>query len=343
MTSSPVRRFVFGSLRRLLYLWVRSETINQPAFSLQSATNQPVLYVLQKPSLSDLNVVDYECRKAGLPRPILPVQLGQETLPQSAFYLTPKTGWFGRKDKSAGSPTLRLLLDRIAQGQLEDALIVPVSVFWGQSPDRETSAWKLLFTDNWAVTGRLRKLLNILILGRKTRVQFSAPIQLRELVAQEKGPERTLRMVQRILRVHFRNLKTAVIGPDLSHRRTLVQGLLDDEQVRQAINDEAERSHLPLEKARAQALRYANEIASDYSYSAIRFLEVVLNWFWNKLYDGIKVNNIAYGVHCTKIYTLCKCFSIVSCLNSNIHYILDRLPFGCHDHRCANGRFQLLP
>ena len=44
--------------------------------------------------------------------------------------------------------------------------------------------------------------------------------------------------------------------------------------------------------AKAQALRYGNEIASDYTYTAIRFLEVVLSWFWNKIYDGIKVNNI---------------------------------------------------
>ena len=36
-----------------------------------------------------------------------------------------------------------------------------------------------------------------------------------------------------------------------------------------------------------QALRYGNEIASDYTYTAIRFLEVVLSWFWNKIYDGI--------------------------------------------------------
>ncbi|HAF90966.1 MAG TPA: hypothetical protein DCG67_04295, partial [Pseudomonas sp.] len=77
-------------------------------------------------------------------------------------------------------------------------------VFWGQSPDRETSPWKLLFADSWAVTGRLRKLLSILILGRKTRVQFSTPIQLDELVALNKGHERTLRMVHRMLRVHFR-------------------------------------------------------------------------------------------------------------------------------------------
>ena len=85
-------------------------------------------------------------------------------------------------------------------------------MFWGQSPNRETSAWKLLFADSWAVTGRLRKLLSILVLGRKTRVQFSAPIQLNELIAQNKGHERTLRMVHRMLRVHFRNQKTAVIG-----------------------------------------------------------------------------------------------------------------------------------
>ena len=116
------------------------------------------------------------------------------------------------------------MLAAVGQNGLDDAQIIPVSVFWGQSPDSESSPWKLLFADNWAVTGRLRKLARILILGRKTRVQFSAPIHLRELVEQGKGHERTLRMVNRILRVHFRNLKTAVIGPDLSHRRNLVKG-----------------------------------------------------------------------------------------------------------------------
>ena len=99
-------------------------------------------------------------------------------------------------------------------------------------------------------------------------------------------------MAQRLMRVHFRNLKTAVIGPDISHRRTLVKGLVHAPQVRQAIADEAQRENLPLAKAEAQALRYGNEIASDYTYTAIRFLEVVLSWFWNKIYDGIKVNHI---------------------------------------------------
>lgn len=292
MTRSPFRRLAFGTLRRLLYLWVRSETINQSAFTLKLDRSKPVLYVLQQPSASDLAVVDRECTKAGLPRPVLPVAVGDSLEPAAFFYLTPEPGWFGGQDKRGTSPTLVRVLDAIQQHAVDDAQIIPVTVFWGQSPDRETSPWKLLFADSWAVTGRLRKLVSILILGRKTRVQFSAPIHLRELIAQGKGPKRTQRMVQRILRVHFRNQKTAVIGPDLSHRRNLVKGLVHAPLVRQAIAEEAEREKISPAKAEAQALKYGNEIASDFAYTAIRFLEVVLSWFWNKLYEGIKVNHI---------------------------------------------------
>ena len=292
MTRSPLRRLVFGTLHRLLYLWVRSETINQSAFTLKLDRSKPVFYVLQQPSLSDLAVVDAECRKAGLPRPVLPVAVGDLLEPAAFFYLTPEPDWLGRQDKRGVSPTLQRLIGALSQHAVDDAQIIPVSVFWGQSPDRETSPWKLLFADSWAVTGRLRRLVSILILGRKTRVQFSTPIHLRTLVEQDKGHERTLRMVQRILRVHFRNQKAAVIGPDVSHRRNLVKGLVHGPQVRQAILDEAERENITLEKAESQALRYGNEIASDYTYTAIRFLELVLSWFWNKIYDGIKVNHI---------------------------------------------------
>ncbi|WP_426117747.1 glycerol-3-phosphate 1-O-acyltransferase PlsB [Pseudomonas sp. DSP3-2-2] len=292
MTRSPFRRLVFGTLRRLLYLWVRSETINQSSFTLNLDRSRPVFYALQSPSLSDLAVIDTECRKAGLPRPVLSVSLGELVEPAAFFYLTPGPDWLGRQDKSGAPPTLERLISAVSQNAAEDAQIIPVSVFWGQSPDRESSPWKLLFADSWAVTGRLRRLVSILILGRKTRVQFSAPIHLRDLINENKGHELTLRMTQRLLRTHFRNLKTAVIGPDVSHRRNLVKGLLDEPLVKQAILDEAEREKIPVDKAREQALRYGNEIASDYTYSAIRFLEVVLSWFWNKIYDGVKVSHI---------------------------------------------------
>lgn len=292
MTRSPLRRLIFGALRRVLYLWVRSETINQSSLTLQLDRSRPVFYALPSPSLTDLAVVDRECTKAGLPRPVLPVAVGPLHEPAAFFYLTPDPDWLGRQDKRGAPPTLERLIAAIGEHAEEDAQIIPVSVFWGQTPASESSPWKLLFADSWAVTGRLRRLLSVLILGRKTRVQFSAPIHLRELVQHNKGQERTVRMAQRLLRVHFRNLKTAVIGPDISHRRNLVKGLVHDPLVRQAISDEAEREKISYAKAEAKALHYGNEIASDYTYTAIRFLEVVLSWFWNKIYDGIKVNHI---------------------------------------------------
>lgn len=318
MTRSPFRRLVFGTLRRLLYLWVRSETINQSSFTLNLDRSRPVFYALQSPSLSDLAVVDTECRKAGLPRPILPVAVGNLLEPAAFFYLTPEPDWLGRQDKRGAPPTLERLVSAISQNASEDAQIIPVSVFWGQSPDSESSPWKLLFADSWAVTGRLRRLVSILILGRKTRVQFSAPIHLRGLIEENKGHERTLRMTQRILRVHFRNLKAAVIGPDLSHRRTLVKGLLDEPLVKQAILEEAERERMPESKAQALALRYGNEIASDYTYSAIRFLEVVLSWFWNKIYDGIKVSHIEGVQNVAQGHEVI----YVPCHRSHIDYLL---------------------
>ena len=125
-------------------------------------------------------------------------------------------------------------------------------------------------------------------------------------------------MVHRMLRVHFRNQKTAVIGPDLSHRRNLVKGLVHAPQVRQAIREEAEREKITIERAEAKALRYGNEIASDYAYTAVRFLEVVLSWFWNKIYDGIRVNHIEPLQDAVRGYEVI----YVPCHRSHIDYLL---------------------
>ena len=65
MTRSPFHRLVFGALRRLLYLWVRSETINQSSLALSLDRSRPVFYVLQSPSITELAVVDAECTKVG--------------------------------------------------------------------------------------------------------------------------------------------------------------------------------------------------------------------------------------------------------------------------------------
>ena len=57
MTRSPLHRLIFGGLRRLLYLWVRSETINQSSMTLNLDRSRPVFYALPSPALTDLAVL----------------------------------------------------------------------------------------------------------------------------------------------------------------------------------------------------------------------------------------------------------------------------------------------
>jgi glycerol-3-phosphate O-acyltransferase len=315
MTRFPFRRLAFYALRRLLYVWVRSDIIGQVA-QLRLDPDKPVFYALQQPSASDLAVLDHECLASGLPRPVTPIDLGSGIEPAAFFYLAPQPGWLGRPVRQGMSPTLARITEAVESGAMADVQIVPVSVFWGQSPDRETSPWKLLFADSWAVTGRLRKLLCILVLGRMTRVQLSSPLHVREALGET--PERSMRRINRLLRVQLRDQKIAVIGPDLSHRRTLVRELVRKPAVAQAILDAAQHEHIAPAKAKARALKYANEIASNFSYPVLRFLETLLSWFWNRLYDGIRIQHIEQVQQLARGRELV----YVPCHRSHIDYLL---------------------
>src|SRR5690554_3454693 len=218
-------RLRFGLMRRLLYLWARSESIGNPLAKIAPASGEPILYVLPGRSYSDLLVLDQECRRAGLPRPVMPPSGALEE--ESAyFHLTSELAWSGRPDPRKRSPRLLRALTAVELRVTPEVKIVLVSVFWGLSPDAESSPLKLLFAHNWGVGGKLRKLLAILVHGRKIRVSFGEPLSLRELADENLGHNRNLRKVSRLLRVHFKQQRGAVVGPDLSYRRTLLKGLM---------------------------------------------------------------------------------------------------------------------
>ena len=74
--------------------------------------------------------------------------------------------------------------------------------------------------------------------GRQTMVQFGNALSLAKMAEEDLGPARSLRKVSRILRVHFQRQRAAAIGPDLSHRRTVVSQVLNSPPVRAAIAPE---------------------------------------------------------------------------------------------------------
>ncbi len=272
-------------LRIVGLAWVRYQV--RVAGSAESYRR--VCYVAEKNQLLDRLILEDLCVTRGWARPFDPIPntLG---LNQDAFVgqRQPK-GILVRRMVPAGDEELRALIEWLAERPQADIQLVPVSVYWGRAPQRERSWLKLLLAEEWGTAGRFRRLLRILIHGRDVLLKVSAPVSLRQMVAEGLGVDRTVRKTGRVLRIHFRRQRVATLGPDLSHRRLLVAEVLQSDLVRQAVSRDVTTGKRSERKAQRIARRYAYEIAADYSYPMVRLLERVLSRLWTKLYDGVDV------------------------------------------------------
>ncbi|RMF18098.1 MAG: glycerol-3-phosphate 1-O-acyltransferase, partial [Gammaproteobacteria bacterium] len=88
--------------------------------------------------------------------------------------------------------------------------------------------------------------------------------------------------------------------------------------VRNAIREAARKEKIPEAKAEARALKYADEIASNLSIATIRFLEILLTWVWNKIYNGVRV----HGLDRVKEEAGKGAVVYVPCHRSHIDYLL---------------------
>ena len=109
---------------------------------------------------------------------------------------------------------------------------------WGRAPDREGSWLRVLLSENWERVGRFRRFLSVVVNGRNLFVQFGDPVSLRAALEDGADAARAVRRLTRTLRVALARQRAAAIGPDLSHRRTIVTQVLRAGSVRRAMADE---------------------------------------------------------------------------------------------------------
>ena len=193
----------------------------------------------------------------------------------------------------AGQPVLQDQLAELCtqcqQDPQYEIQLIPVSIFHGRLPIRETSWLNLLYAEAWEQGGRIGRLMQLLVNGRQTLMQVDPPLALQQLPHQAGDARDLTRKASLLLLQHFRTRRRAVIGPDLSHRRTLMSMILHHPSVQQAIATRArERRETPL-----QAERYAatelQRIAADFSPVTVRLLNPLLNLVWRRLYDDVEI------------------------------------------------------
>jgi len=277
-------------LRRFFRLWVRAAV--QPAEPPPSLADPqwPVCYVLERDSVADMAVLCNVTERQRLTYPekrsgSLPVEQRR-----SYFDVGRRRSFWDATQSRRPPPYLLAVIEELRADSVRDMLLVPTAVYWGRAPQKEGSWLRLLFAENWALTSRARKFFAVLVNGRNVFVEFGEPISLRSMLDAAPAQDQARRMT-RILRGVLRRQRATRIGPDLSHRRTIVARVLRARAVRAVVAAEAREKHDKYRPGLLQARKYAFEIAANYSHAFVQIAEKLLGRVWNRVYDGVKFNH----------------------------------------------------
>lgn len=281
-------RIYYKLLNLPLSVLVKSKSIPaDPQAELGLDPSRPIMYVLPYNSKADLLTLRAQCLAHDLPDPLEPMEIDGAVLPRYVFihggprvftYYTPK------------EESIKLFhdyLDLHRSNPNLDVQMVPVSVMFGRSPGREKGE----VNPSLRTLNGIQKFFAVSWLGRDSFVRFSPPVSLRRM-ATEHGTDKTIaQKLARVARTHFARQRLATVGPRLPVRQDLFNKLLASKAIARAVEDEARSKKISHEKAQQNAIALMEEIAANFSYEAIRLSDRVLSLTWNRLYQGINVNN----------------------------------------------------
>ena len=275
---------------RFLLPWLRFSVRPADVSEQLKHVAAPVCYVMGRHSTLDEMILQRACARVGLPRPgkrLLGPGAARKL--RSLFALSRRVGlWSERLDRRPPQE-LKDLLAGLSQSPAFDVTLVPVAVYWGRAPQREHLSWfRLLLSEDWALASKLRRGLSVMFNGRNTMVEFGAPVSMRSLLAPG-GADQAARRVLRHVDAQLAASRTAYVGPDLSHRRTVLTEVLRSRQVRALVRQEARDKGIPVRQAMQQARAMFDEIAADYSHSFVQLMERALRRLWTRIYDGVDV------------------------------------------------------
>ena len=305
--------------RKLLYLWAKVDVVPTSIEQLKLDPDKPVIYVLESRAWSSLLVLENECAELGLTSPLLRLPTPELRNWHSVYTIAPRQpfkAWLQNQPKR--SRMIRGMLETLLENPDLDIQFVPVSIFWGRPVAKQKHAVTVLFAHSWEIAGRIRQFFRILIHGRDTLVQFSEVISFRSLLVGRLDNDENIDNIQRVLSDRLFQVKTATLGPDTSHRRTLVRDLLLVPDVQDAIRKRSIEDNKSPYKAALQARKYLYEIVADRTSITIRLMQMGLTSFWNKFYSGIKV----YHADQLRKLALTHELVYVPCHRSHVDYLL---------------------
>lgn len=126
------------------------------------------------------------------------------------------------------------------------------------------------------------------------RAQFRVgeAVDLKRFIEENPGASDELlaRKVRSVLYQHLARETRAVFGPPFKPASRLLEETLRDRGLRRSLEELAASSGRRLESLQRQAARDLKSIAARYHPTAVALIEPVLSWIFNRIYDGIEVD-----------------------------------------------------
>ncbi|MEH6457779.1 MAG: glycerol-3-phosphate 1-O-acyltransferase PlsB, partial [Cocleimonas sp.] len=305
--------------RKILYSWVKTEITPTDISKLGIDPELPLIYVLESRSWTNLLVLEQQCKKLGLPAPMDPIDLPELSEWCSVYTIAPRQpikAWLEQQPKR--SRMMRGIIEKMRDFPDQEVQLLPVQIFWGRPVATQKHWAQVLFSDSWALAGRTRTFFRTIFHGHSNLVQYSDLIVFRSGDVAEQRDDEIIDSVQKILSSRLKNIRTATLGPDVSHRRTLVRDLIMKPAVQTAISRRSKEDGITNIKAGMQASRYLNEIVANCSNVTIQIMTRALASFWNRFYSGIEIHNN------DELKTIARTHELVyvPCHRSHIDYLL---------------------
>jgi len=283
--------------RQFWSLFVNPECVGSEL--LGSVAGKRVCYVMQGRSRAERILLKQACRKLGFP---LPERLRRENLGGKDIYVIlgrPSFRW--RNDENSDLSRLRHYLET---SPITDLTLVPVAVYWGRAPHNEKSIWRLVFMRHWRPPNYIQRLHALLFNRQHITLHYGLPFSLQKAIGGRMDTVYARQKTERLLRVHFHRQRLATLGPDVSHRRTLIQQIIDSSSVQSAVQEARKESRKSASRLKATARKYALEIVAHKSYVVIRIADHAMRWFWKKIYRGINIYGSERVVSAAKYHEL---------------------------------------
>jgi glycerol-3-phosphate O-acyltransferase len=283
-----------------------------------------VVYVLRTRSDLESLLCHYQCKMTGLPVPVMACD-ARLTLFQSLGFCWKRimaklsrarsgSKWPPIRELVAGGFPLVLYLEdmealerrfirkdrdpfvEVVEAHRETGVpvfLVPQMVIWDRARERVGLLLDEIVLGSRSSPSDLRVLINFLRFYRKDSHIFHAePLDLGDYLRSHQGEksEDVARSLRLELLDRLQRERRLVTGPVVRSRQELLERVLTDDRVQQAIQRRARKKGRSPESVRKEAYKLVREIAADFDPVFLRFWDLVMSWAVRHLFEGLEVD-----------------------------------------------------